>query len=385
MIWIDQDLSRQLLTLCQSGESQKLDYKREVPAQARDLAKDIAAFASSGGGLILLGVRDDGSVAGVPNADQPGERDALSQRIAGICKAIEPPVRPKLRWAVANDQVVLAIDVPAGSEPMYYVEHKPYLRHETTCRPAKPSEVYDAIKAHTREPADSGGSTNAILTRLAGVLVKLLRWAHTDSNSRNLKPWVEEWEWDAKNAADTLRDLAIEESVDGTELEGELRALAEALDEVANFTHTLGSGHDFNDITERVGRLAQEMMDKHISHDPFSAEAEARVRQAIVKYGRKLKDLWSRAENAPFTNQVPEAQKESGEMGRRLVEFSFYGVAILDGPLREQVRQVGLRLFGIETRTMYYDGGDSQRRAIAEGLSCSALLADVAAVIEKAQ
>lgn len=190
MTWIDQDLSQQLLTLCQSGESQKLDYKREVPAQARDLAKDIAAFASSGGGLILLGVRDDGSVAGVPNADQPGERDALSQRIAGICKAIEPPVRPKLRWVVVNDQVVLAIDVPAGSEPMYYVEHKPYLRHETTCRPAKPSEVYDAIKAHTRETADSEGGTNAILTRLAGVLVKLLRWAHIDSDARNLKPWA---------------------------------------------------------------------------------------------------------------------------------------------------------------------------------------------------
>lgn len=385
MTWIDQELSDQLLALCRSGEGQKLDYKRELPAQVRDLAKDIAAFASSGGGLILLGVRDDGSIAGVPNADQPGERDTLSQRIAGICKAIEPPVRPKLRWAVANGQVVLAIDVPAGSDPMYYVDHKPYLRHETTCRPAKPSEVYEAIKAHTRQPADSGGSTHGILTSLAGVLVKLLRWAHTGSDARNLKPWVDEWEWDAKIAADALRDLAIEESVEGTELEGELRALAESLDEVANFTHTLGGGLDFDEVTERVGRLAQEMMDKHVSRVPLSAAAEASVQQTIVKYSRKLKDLWSRAERAPFTNQVPEAQKESGEMGRRLVEFSFYHASTLDGPLREQVRKVGLRLFGIETLTMYYDGGDSQRRAIAEGLACAELLADVAAVIEKAQ
>ncbi|MBI2768960.1 MAG: ATP-binding protein [Burkholderiales bacterium] len=385
MTWIDHDLSGQLLTLCQSGESQKLDYKQEMPAQARDLAKAIAAFATSGGGLILLGVRDDGSTVGMPNADQPGVRDALSQRIAGICKAIDPPVRPRLRWAVANDQVVLAVDVPAGSEPMYYVDHKPYLRHETTCRPAKPSEVYAAVKAHTQEPADSGGNTNATLTRLAGVLVTLLRWAHTDSDARNLKPWVDEWEWDAKNAAGTLRDLAIEESVNGTELEAELRTLAEALDEVANFTHTLGSGRDFDEVTEHVGRIAQEMVDKRISPVPFSAEAEGSIRQAILKYSRKLKDLWARAEQAPFTNQVPQAQTESGEMGRRLVEFSFYGVTLLEGQLREQVREVGLRLFEIETRTMYCDGGDSQRRAIAEGLACSALLSDVAASIEKTQ
>jgi hypothetical protein len=384
MTWIDQELSGQLRTLCQSGENQKLDYKQQFPAQARDLAKDIAAFASSGGGLILLGVRDDGSVVGIPNADQAVERDGLSQRIAGICKAIEPPVRPRLRWAMVHNVVVLGVDVPAGREPIYYVDHRPYLRHETTCRPAKPSEVYDAVKAHTREQGGTGAesATNAILTRLAGVLVKLLRWANVDSNSRSLKPWVDEWEWDAREAADSLRDVAIEESVAGTEMETELRELALALDDVVNFTHALGNGPDFDGVSERVGQLAQEMMDKRVSHVPFSADAEATVRQIIVRCARKLKDLWSRAEAAPFSNLVPEAQRESGGMGRQLVDFSYYGVAVLDGPLREELRRVGFRLFELETRTTYYDGGDSQRRAIVEGLACAAILAQIVAAIE---
>lgn len=381
MLWVDQDLSNQLLSLCQSGESQKLDYKQAVPAQARDLAKDIAAFASSGGGLILLGVRDDGVVAGLPGADQPGGRDVLAQRIAGVCKTIEPPVRPKLRWAVANNHVVLGIEVPAGSEPIYYVDHRPYLRHETTCRPAKPSEVYDAVKAHQRV-AEPEASINPIFTRLAGVLVVLLRWANTDSNARMLKPWVDEWEWEAKTSAESLRDLAAEEAIDGTELEGELRTLAESLDDVANFTHTFGGGANFDDLNGRVGQLAQEMMDKRIAPLAFSEEAESSVLQAIVKYARKLKDIWSRAESAPFSNAVPEAQKQSGEMGRRLVELSFYGVSVLDRGRREQVREIGFRMFTLETRTMYYDGGDSQRQAIAEGVTCAALLADVARAIE---
>jgi hypothetical protein len=30
--------------------------------------------------------------------------------VYGICKAIEPPVRPNLWWAATNDQIVLGID-----------------------------------------------------------------------------------------------------------------------------------------------------------------------------------------------------------------------------------------------------------------------------------
>jgi ATP-dependent DNA helicase RecG len=379
MTWEDEELSQRLPALCAAGEHQKLEFKQQLPIQVRDLAKEVAAFATSGGGLILLGVRDDGAVIGIPEGDKVPARDGISQRIAGICAVIDPPVRPKLRWAVMDGRVVLGIDVPAGGQPLYYVDHRPYIRHESISRPAKPSEVYEAVKAHSPEPVDDGSAAkSALLSRLAAVLVKVLRWTHTDPQIRNLKPWLDEWEWDAKGAAETLRDLATDETVDGTNFELELRVLAGSLDEIAGFMHTFSSGAAFDEANRKLQEQAQAIFGQHISSVPFSTESQAGIRSFIVKSARKLEDSWRRAESSPFSSFVSEVQKQSGEIGRQLVEFSFYPVGGLEGDRGERLRELGQRLFTLEAHTMYHDGGESQRRAIREGQTCSVALAELA-------
>ena len=49
---------RQLERLVAVGEGQHLEFKRQVPRPQR-LAKEVIAFANSGGGHLLLGVDDD--------------------------------------------------------------------------------------------------------------------------------------------------------------------------------------------------------------------------------------------------------------------------------------------------------------------------------------
>lgn len=58
------DEQQSLEQLISQGEGQALEFKAAVPS-AEHLARLIAAFANSGGGTILLGVREDGSVPGV--------------------------------------------------------------------------------------------------------------------------------------------------------------------------------------------------------------------------------------------------------------------------------------------------------------------------------
>ena len=82
----DEEVSRQLPTLRSRGEGQHIEYMRSFPEQARDLGKEIAAFASSGGGRILIGVEDDGSLRGVLQIEDPAERDRLVKRVEGICR-----------------------------------------------------------------------------------------------------------------------------------------------------------------------------------------------------------------------------------------------------------------------------------------------------------
>jgi predicted HTH transcriptional regulator len=58
------DERQSLEQLISQGEGQSLEFKAAVPSPEH-LARLIAAFANSGGGTILLGVQEDGSVPGV--------------------------------------------------------------------------------------------------------------------------------------------------------------------------------------------------------------------------------------------------------------------------------------------------------------------------------
>lgn len=113
--WADSQLSEALPQLAQAGESETVEFKRELPKQVRDLAKEIAAFASTSGGVLLVGVGDDGQILGIPNAHTPDVRDDFERRIVGVCQMIEPPVKPKITWASTGGVGVMAITVEKGS------------------------------------------------------------------------------------------------------------------------------------------------------------------------------------------------------------------------------------------------------------------------------
>lgn len=58
--WADEKLSRDLPRIRAKGESQEVEFKREFPQQVSDLAKEVAAFATSNTGTIFLGIDDNG-------------------------------------------------------------------------------------------------------------------------------------------------------------------------------------------------------------------------------------------------------------------------------------------------------------------------------------
>lgn len=58
------DDKKYLLSLISEGEHQQQDFKYRVD-DARKLARSVSAFANTDGGRLLIGVRDDGHIAGV--------------------------------------------------------------------------------------------------------------------------------------------------------------------------------------------------------------------------------------------------------------------------------------------------------------------------------
>lgn len=131
----------------QQGECQCIEFMESYPLQARELAKEIAAFATSNPGNIFLGIRDDGVVIGLTSVDNLLDRDALLQRIEGSTRGtVKPAITVKVDFLNAEEgKSVCRIAVPKGTEPVYYVNNVPYVRHLTESRPAEPHEVENFV------------------------------------------------------------------------------------------------------------------------------------------------------------------------------------------------------------------------------------------------
>ena len=70
--------------LLQEGEGSMLEYKESFSSS---LARELVAFANSAGGKIILGVRDDGTVAGMRDSND------LRAKIQDLARNCDPPVK----------------------------------------------------------------------------------------------------------------------------------------------------------------------------------------------------------------------------------------------------------------------------------------------------
>lgn len=100
--------SDQVLSLIQKREQEHIEFKRQVPS-AFKMAREMAALANTVGGNILIGVADNGTVAGV--ADIRGEKAAVLAAAHELCS---PPLDPAIRTVALGGKTVLWIIIPAG-------------------------------------------------------------------------------------------------------------------------------------------------------------------------------------------------------------------------------------------------------------------------------
>jgi ATP-dependent DNA helicase RecG len=81
--WVDKDLSEQLPVLRDRGEGQYLEFMAHYPENGHELSKEVAAFASTNAGTILVGISDEGAITGLVDAATSSGRDTLCRRVEG--------------------------------------------------------------------------------------------------------------------------------------------------------------------------------------------------------------------------------------------------------------------------------------------------------------
>ena len=65
-------------SLIAEGEHQQQDFKFEI-SDARKIAKSLSAFANTDGGRLLIGVKDNGRIAGVRSEEEKYMIEAAAQ------------------------------------------------------------------------------------------------------------------------------------------------------------------------------------------------------------------------------------------------------------------------------------------------------------------
>lgn len=101
-------MSRYIYNLISQGENQQLDFKFEI-ADAPKIARTFSAFANTNGGRLLIGVKDNGTIAGI-RTDEEAYMVESSAHI--FCK---PPVQFEIIPHKIKDKTILEVIVPESN------------------------------------------------------------------------------------------------------------------------------------------------------------------------------------------------------------------------------------------------------------------------------
>lgn len=114
--------------LIKQGEHQRLDFKFEI-SDSKKIARTLAAFANTKGGKLLIGVKDNGTIAGVRSIEEYHMLEAAAQM---YCR---PEITFEAKEWHVEGKAVLEITIPkrtgrAHKAPNHDGKYMVYIREE---------------------------------------------------------------------------------------------------------------------------------------------------------------------------------------------------------------------------------------------------------------
>lgn len=145
-------------------ENQNVEFKREYSA---GIKKEVVAFANSDGGIILVGVEDDGTPCGIENIDE-----VMTQISNSLKDAISPDVMPfvEIKAKEVAGKNIIEIAVSAGVNLPYYIREKGlkpsgvYVRKGSSSQPASDEAIRQMIVKNTGKSFEECRSLQQNLT-----------------------------------------------------------------------------------------------------------------------------------------------------------------------------------------------------------------------------
>jgi ATP-dependent DNA helicase RecG len=128
----------QIKMLVKKGESSTLEFKKST-AQLQAAFQTVCAFLNNDGGVILIGVTDNGRIIGQEVADRT-KREIAEEQIR-----IEPPIQLSIEYvSVEENKQVIVINVLSGIHVPYTYDGRPYQRDQSVTRKMS-QQLYDQL------------------------------------------------------------------------------------------------------------------------------------------------------------------------------------------------------------------------------------------------
>lgn len=129
------------------SESQTLEFKSSV--DARSIAEAVCGMLNADGGVIAIGVANDGSLVGIEDAEFKAEE---------LDSAIRKRISPLAPWSVMNTEAdgvaVILVDVPSGSRKPYVIDGRVFVRVGEMNRPAMAEDINRLIQQRIKSDED---------------------------------------------------------------------------------------------------------------------------------------------------------------------------------------------------------------------------------------
>ena len=147
-----------------AGESLTAEFKREYTEETK---KTIVAFANTKGGILYIGINDNGTIAGVDNPD-----DTILQVSNAVRSAIKPDLTLFVNYTTerVKKSAIVVVTVQKGSSCPYYLAGKGirpegvYVRQGGSSVPASETAILNMIKETDGEKYEEVRSLNQDLT-----------------------------------------------------------------------------------------------------------------------------------------------------------------------------------------------------------------------------
>ncbi|MBI2060042.1 MAG: putative DNA binding domain-containing protein [Nitrospirae bacterium] len=146
------------------GEDSRTEFKGVAKAgfdvDLDIMAKAIVAFANSGGGVILIGVEDDGSLSGIGDM---GQADSIMRKVSQACRdKVHPPISCTQNKIMVGEMPLLVVEIPGFStDRPFRAGHLYYVRDANRSREASRDELVRLLQSadsHFDETPVSGST-----------------------------------------------------------------------------------------------------------------------------------------------------------------------------------------------------------------------------------